>query len=108
MAQSDRWKKRPATAKYWEFCDHVRAAGVELPESGAVITFILPMPQSWSKKKREQMHGQPHQQKPDLDNLLKALADAVHKEDCRIWNYGSVSKRWGDEGLIAISKEGGD
>jgi len=66
------------------------------------------MPQSWSKKKREQMHGQPHQQRPDLDNLLKALADAIYEDDCRIWNYRSISKRWGNEGLIAITKEGGD
>jgi len=107
MTQSDRWKRRPATERYWKFCDQIKAAGVELSEAGAVITFILPMPQSWSKKKREQMHGQPHQQKPDLDNLLKALADAIYEDDCKIWNYKSVSKRWGNEGLIAITK-GGD
>ena len=80
----------------------MRAAGVELPESGAIITFILPMPQSWSRKKRIETHGKPHQQKPDLDNLLKALADAVHEEDCRIWNYGSITKLWGETGAINI------
>ena len=103
MTQSDKWKMRPAVLRYRDFCDQVRAAGIELPDYGAVITFVLPMPNSWSKKKRIAMHGKPHQQKPDLDNLLKALADAVHEDDSHIWNFGSVSKLWGNEGLIAIS-----
>ena len=34
-------------------------------------TFILPMPKSWSKKKKQLMHGKPHIIKPDLDNIIK-------------------------------------
>lgn len=101
MTQSDKWKTRPAVLRYREFCDQVRAAGVELPDHGAVITFLLPMPQSWSKKKREAMNGKPHQQKPDLDNLIKALCDAIHKEDQHIWQY-EACKLWGVEGMIMI------
>jgi len=32
----------------------------------------LPMPKSWSKKKKSAMAGRPHRQKPDRDNIDKA------------------------------------
>lgn len=51
MTRSDKWKKRPEVLRYRAFCDEVRARGVILPESRSHIIFILPMPQSWSKKK---------------------------------------------------------
>lgn len=102
MTQSDKWKKRPAVMRYRHFCDLVRVSGVLLPNGSSVI-FELPMPKSWSKKKRLEMNGKPHQQKPDLDNLLKALADAVHEEDCTIWHYGELIKVWAEEGSIIVS-----
>ena len=103
MTQSDRWRKRPAVLRYFAFADQVRAAGVKIAESGTSIIFYLPMPKSWSKKKRDNMRGQAHQQKPDLDNLLKALSDAVYADDSVIWNYHSISKRWSDTGSILVS-----
>jgi Holliday junction resolvase RusA-like endonuclease len=102
MTRRDKWACRPAAVKYFEFCNQVKAAGVELPEHGAVITFYIPMPPSWSKKKRKAMNMTPHQQTPDLDNLLKALSDAVHDEDCRIWHYGEVMKLWAEAGGFSV------
>jgi Holliday junction resolvase RusA-like endonuclease len=101
MTRSDKWKKRPAVVRYFEYCNRLRELGATLPECGSKITFFLPMPQSWSKKKREAMNGKPHQQKPDLDNLIKALCDAIHKEDQHIWHY-EACKLWGVEGGIMI------
>lgn len=101
MTQRDKWAKRPAVLRYRAFCDEVRARGVTLPESGYHVLFVLPMPKSWSKQKREAMRGQAHQQKPDKDNLEKALLDAVFKDDSRVWD-GRVSKVWGDVGEIVI------
>jgi Holliday junction resolvase RusA-like endonuclease len=48
------------------------------------------------------MVGRPHQQKPDLDNLLKALVDACYQEDKGIWNYGELKKLWDYKGSIII------
>lgn len=104
MTQRDRWAKRPAVLRYRAFCDEVRAAGVELYPCGTHVTFIIPMPASWSKRKRAEMDGQPHQQKPDWDNLAKALCDAVYDDDAHIWDM-RVSKLWGKEGAIEISHE---
>jgi len=103
MTRADKWKKRPEVLRYRAFCDHVRLLGVELPEAGAHITFILPMPPSWSKKKRQEMAGKPHQQKPDKDNLEKALMDAIYADDAHIWD-SRVTKRWGEVGQIIIGE----
>jgi Holliday junction resolvase RusA-like endonuclease len=102
MTRSDKWKKRPCVLRYRAFCDAVLAAGVTLPECGARITFYLPMPASWSRIKFSQYYGAPHQQRPDLSNLLKALEDAVYGEDSVIWSYAEVRKIWSDLGGIRI------
>lgn len=101
QTQADRWKKRPPVLRYHAFADECRVRKVQVPECGAHITFVLPMPASWSNKKRDAMDGQPHQQKPDSDNLVKALLDAVHKEDCAVWDY-RVTKIWGEVGAIIV------
>ena len=102
MTQADRWKQRPAVLRYRAFADEVRIRNVQLPCEGATIRFILPMPPSWSKKKRLEMNGKPHTQRPDLSNLLKALEDACHVDDAHIHHYAGLSKVWGTEGGIEI------
>jgi Holliday junction resolvase RusA-like endonuclease len=101
MTRADKWKKRPEVMRYRAFCDEVRLRGVALPESGAHVTFVLPMPASWSKKKRQQHNGQPHQAKPDCDNMLKALMDALYEDDAHIWDC-RITKVWGEIGQIII------
>lgn len=103
MTRADKWKKRPEVLRYRAFCDEVRLLGVELPESGSHVTFILPMPSSWSKKKRAELNGRPHQQKPDVDNLTKSLLDALFEDDAHIWDVW-VSKLWGETGRIIIEE----
>lgn len=49
------------------------------------------------------MAGKPHQQKPDADNLLKSLMDAIYSEDCAVWDI-RVTKRWGNAGEIIIKE----
>jgi Holliday junction resolvase RusA-like endonuclease len=102
MTRRDKWAQRPAVMRYRTFCDAIRAAGVTLPESPHV-TFTLPMPASWSRYKRSQHEGQPHRQRPDADNLLKALLDALYDEDAHVWDV-RVSKRWGRTGQIIIQE----
>ncbi len=101
MTRSDKWKKRDCVVRYYAFKDEVQANKITLPESDYHVTFILPMPKSWSKKKKQEMNGKPHQQKPDKDNLEKALLDAIFDDDCKIWD-GRVTKLWGEVGKIVI------
>lgn len=87
MTQRDRWAKRKCVVDYFAFADRLRAVATEqefsLGESFNVL-FELPMPKSWSERKRNAMRGRPHQQKPDLSNLLKAIEDALMQNDERI------------------------
>lgn len=75
-----------------------------MPPSGAAIVFYIPVPRSWSKKKKKAYHGMLHQSTPDLDNCLKAFLDSLLSEDKYIASY-STAKRWVDfdEGWIEIT-----
>lgn len=101
MTQRDKWKKRPCVLHYYAFKDECRLKRVEIPQPCKII-FCVPMPESWSNKKRIKMNGKPHLQRPDLDNYLKALFDAVYVDDSHIWNVWAV-KIWQEKGGIAIS-----
>jgi Holliday junction resolvase RusA-like endonuclease len=73
------------------------------PSHGISITFFIPVPPSWSKKKKKLHHGMLHQSTPDLSNLLKAMEDSMVSEDKYIAQY-SACKRWVDfeDGWIEI------
>ena len=98
--RTDLW--RPAAKRYYKFKDDLALLAVAqnyAPTESLSLTFCMPMPPSWSKKKRVEMLGKPHQQKPDIDNLMKAFLDALCAEDCFIHTV-SARKIWGVEGSI--------
>jgi Holliday junction resolvase RusA-like endonuclease len=102
-------KRRLRLEKYNQYKEDLLAAAKEkhfiLPPEGCGITFYIPLPKSWGKKKRAAFHGKLHQSKPDLSNLLKALEDALCAEDKYIAHYGELCKRWVDfpHGWIEIT-----
>ena len=115
MSQRDRWAKRQVVIDYFAFRDTVK---LEIKRLLALqnnddknksweeldIGFFIPMPKSWSKKKRSEMAGTPHKQRPDLDNYIKGLLDALLEEDCKVWRV-SARKIWVDtEGCITINR----
>lgn len=104
LTQRDKWAHRPAVDRYFAFCDELRFkyGGNRLPEELYVVA-MLPMPKSWSDKKKRLMMGKPHQQKPDADNLLKAVQDALAKDDSYIWD-ARITKLWGYEGKLMITE----
>ncbi len=103
MTRSDRWKTRPSTERYWAFKEEVRLKRVNVPEKGAHITFVMPVPKSWTKKKKAEHLGKPHQQKPDVDNLVKALLDAIYDDDAHVWDV-RATKIWGEVGKIVVEE----
>mgnify|MGYP003154716958 FL=1 len=113
MTQRDRWKKRQCVLDFFAFRDRIkqevkRINTLLIKESpfdwdNLTIIFLVPMPKSWSKKKKALMAGKPMQQRPDLDNYLKGLFDATHEEDSSIWKV-TASKIWTDcTGKIIIN-----
>jgi len=105
MTQRDKWLKpaRTCVAKYWAFKDQIRAAGVKVNPNGDHIVFFMPMPKSWKPEKKAEMYGKPHTQRPDKDNLEKALLDAIYDEDCHIWN-STVTKIWAYNASILVDR----
>lgn len=101
------WK--PAAMRYWAFKDGIL---IDLPENQLValakaeefelLEFYLPIPKSWSYKKKIQHNGRPHKQKPDIDNLLKALFDAVMIEDKQVWRIAECGKWWSNDPRIEV------
>lgn len=103
--RSDKWNKRPCILRYRRYADEVRRLGVEVPVACHHLVFVLPMPKSWSKKKKGAHLHQPHQATPDRDNMDKALLDAVFKHasggDQHIWD-GRITKIWGVTGALLV------
>jgi Holliday junction resolvase RusA-like endonuclease len=106
MTRRDVWKKRPCVLRYHAYKDRLLelAAGWVPPKSGAHIMFMMPMPKSWSKKKKDDLLWRPHQQRPDIDNLHKAFLDAFFQEDSEVWDC-RITKMWATVGSVKIMYE---
>ena len=104
MTRADKWKKRPSVVKFFAFRDAIKQSSVHnIALESFDIEFYIEMPKSWSKKKKSLHNGQPHNQRPDLDNLVKAWCDSVFEEDSVVWRF-KATKRWTDKpGHIKLS-----
>ena len=102
QTRADKWKQRPPVMRYRAFADELR---LRLPKDFNLnykrIVFYMPMPKSWSKKRRQKMEGMGHKQRPDIDNLAKSLLDALYSDDSHIYSI-SLAKFWAYEGAIDI------
>jgi Holliday junction resolvase RusA-like endonuclease len=104
MTRSDRWKKRKCVIKYWHFKDKLKRLFREnniVIKDELFIEFRLPMPKSWSKKKKKEYNGQFHDKRPDIDNLLKSVLDSLFEEDSHVHSV-KARKLWSDEPCIVI------
>src|SRR5690349_20765062 len=102
MTQRDRWKNRPVVVRYHRYCDDLRWHLPQYTLPGELhLQFMMPMPPSWSRKKRNAMVGAPHTQKPDIDNLAKSFMDAFKTEDSHV-NSIRAEKVWAELGSIEV------
>lgn len=106
QTRSDRWKKRPCVMRYREFADRAREVVGEVGDVvGLSAKFYFSMPSSWSGKKKGEMLGKPHRAKPDLDNCVKAVMDALLPQDSGVYSFKDVSKLWCEAGQERIELE---
>jgi len=115
MTQSDRWKTNPnhinpmkrqrkSVTQYFAFKQLLQLQAKQMQfELGNVLDalYLIPMPNTWSNKKKERMNGMPCEVKPDTDNITKAIKDTLRKNDSDIW-YEKAEKRWAYNGSIII------
>lgn len=99
MTQRDKWKQRPVVLRYRAWCDLVRFAAGRTEKITLTYgihlsaVFYLPCPVSWSQAERDRLMGTPHVGKPDVDNLLKGLMDALFVNDALVWSI-EAKKYW--------------
>jgi Holliday junction resolvase RusA-like endonuclease len=101
MTRRDKWLKprRPCVQAYFDYRAILQKATGDIPTvpDRVELKAFVPMPPSWSKKKKEVMAGKPHRQKPDLDNICKGIFDSLFIEDGGVWS-GEQFKYWCREG----------
>ena len=117
MTQSDKWKTNPihpdpnkrqreVVRRYFKFKNDLFEQALQMKfELGTFLdaVYFIPMPTSWSEKKRKNMVGLPCKVKPDTDNITKAIKDALKIEDGEVW-WEKAEKRWAYLGSIVIFK----
>lgn len=69
-----------------------------IPAHTLDITFYMPLP----KKKSLRKPGDPHKQKPDIDNLIKGVLDSFFEDDSCVYEV-RASKEWAVKGAIEIT-----
>ena len=105
MTRRDKWPPpRKCVAKYWKFKDELTACaekeGFVLGDK-VYMEFHLPMPKSWSKKKKLDLVGEPNLAKPDLDNMIKSVGDCLKKDDQTIHEI-IAKKFWAEESTLIL------
>lgn len=115
MTQSDKWKTNPnhinpekrqreAVTKYFDFKDKIRqqAQTMKFKLTGVLeIVFLVPMPFTWSEKKKVRHNKKPVETRPDIDNYVKAFMDAMEFEDGFVWKI-VAEKRHAFKGSILV------
>lgn len=117
MTKRDQWRtpdhpdpdkrQRKCVTKYFAFKNDVKIYSAQFnytlsPE--LTITFTMPMPVSWSIKKRSKFVQKPHQVRPDVDNMTKAWMDSFGVDDGYVWHI-DAKKVWGESGSITILRQ---
>lgn len=108
--RSDTWRQRPVILRYHRFRDWVAVEMKKIDMDWSkldtlTVDFYLPMSKTWSKKKKDLMFGKKHQQKPDIDNLVKAVLDSIFRggDDAQVSTI-HASKYWSESsGYIKIT-----
>lgn len=65
------------------------------------VTAVRKMPKSWSQAKRDRMRGLYAKPKPDADNILGGVMDALFDDDDRVVSV-FCEKVWGDKHELVI------
>lgn len=93
MTRGDRANYRPIVQRYWDFKKAMLVfAGQQKFTLGSAVAlaFYCKMPESWSERKKGKMEGKPVQKRPDIDNYIKAVLDALAIEDGYVYEVHAV------------------
>lgn len=104
MTQRDKWltgaRVRPEVLAYRRWADLARIMArpvfhLVADPGGVILEAFFERPSSWSAKRKASAAGRPHRGKPDVDNVAKALLDALFGADEIIHDL-RIRKSWDD------------
>jgi Holliday junction resolvase RusA-like endonuclease len=106
MTRGDRWKKRPCVLRYWAWADLARmcAKAAGCPTDSKQIASLSWVAYFAPPESKQDRLGKLHQQKPDRDNVDKALLDALFTDDSGIAK-GTLEKRWAKVSRLEVTVE---
>ena len=88
------------TVSFERIVGQIASLHIKEPLTGPLTLWVhayFKIPKSWSKKKAENMLYEPHTQRPDLDNILKAISDGLNRiayaDDSQIYSF-KCEKYW--------------
>lgn len=88
--------------KYFEYKEKLQViaakTGFTMPQDAFFMWFFMPMPKTWTKKKKAQMAFKMHKNKKDTDNLSKGIKDALCP---RKSNFLTTQKKGIDDRIIS-------
>jgi len=110
QTRRDKWAQRPCVMRYRAWADlarieyrnakqrafpDVRFLGTVRHSRIKAVAFFK-LPPSWNAATKAKMRGQPHTQRPDADNILKAVGDALFPTGDEHLHDMQISKFWDD------------
>jgi Holliday junction resolvase RusA-like endonuclease len=102
-------QREKSLAYKWEAARQMRVQSAERALESPVFVnmrFHMPMPKSWSEKRKKEQFGKPMGSKPDIDNLMKWSLDVLNGiayVDDRLVSSTYSEKVWDYEGKVDIS-----
>lgn len=99
MTRCDKWKQRDCVVAYRSWADSARAAIQRTTKltlknpTTLIVTAYFQVPESWSHKRKSLALTEPHTVKPDADNVLKAVCDALFENDQMV-TEARICKKW--------------
>lgn len=113
MTQRSKWTN-PSAKKYLSYKEQIgylARTHMKEPINGPIsvtLGFYYPYPKSWSEKKKKIYRDELPKVKPDIDNAVKGVFDALNKiawEDDSLVTDLMTFKRYSDEPQIKIRIE---
>ena len=104
QTRSDRWKQRPCVVRYRSWADQARLAAFGHPGKKLTLTGPTTLRVVAYIDSGKQHRVGPHTVKPDIDNIEKAVMDALFENDQMVYR-SSVEKVWADGGLPRVIVE---
>lgn len=105
QTRADKWKQRPCVLRYRAWADTIRKYCSFVPDAADVgsiqMVAFYKMPDSWSKKKKHEMYGELKRTVPDHDNIFKAAADSLWKNDAALGDV-EIRRRWADDDYVEL------